>query len=296
MKVLVLGCKGYVGSNLLLGLIDLKVESFGLFRCPNRPNTFCVTQATTGSLVWEGSIIGLKDFLIESKISVVINVAGAVDKECTQVTLNRLIDDNIRFTAATALAAAEAGVRKYVFASTYSSSIDGITYSPQTLYSATKRATEDLLVFISQSKSMKIEIPYIYDIYGPKQPHERLVPVLVNGLLQKLPIKLSEGAQEINLVHIHDLVDALIHLALKIHNPGEKMISFRTICGLETFKVRDLTNIISQTLEIDWTPGQLSFNLPHRVNEIWSFKPIHPQIEGWVPKIDFRTGIRTLIE
>jgi nucleoside-diphosphate-sugar epimerase len=296
MSTLILGSKGYIGKKLLSRLHLKQQIVFGLFR---DDNSFYLSQIDSNQLetiVWSGQFNDLEKVLQRLNITKIINLAGSTLKETNFESISRLCKDNIEFTAQMGFMATRLKVKHFVYASTYSTSINGEYYSPQTFYAASKKAAEDTLIFFSQSMNLKVTILNFYDVYGPHQPHKRIVNVILTALLEEKILEISLGDQEINLVYIEDVLDAC-ELVLE---DQELIMDTRwchfTVAGSEIFKVKDLPNIIGEIARKKWSPNQVQKIVPFRHNEIWVYKPIHPIVPNFIPKVNIIDGISNLLK
>lgn len=295
MSILILGSKGYIGKKLHSRLHSKQQIVFGLSR---EGNNFYLSQIDSNQLeiiVWSGQFNDLESVLQKLNISKIINLAGSTLKETNLNSISRLCKDNIEFTAQMGFIATQLKVKHYIYASTYSTSTNGEYYYPQTFYAASKKAAEDTLLFFSQSMNLKVTILNFYDVYGPHQPHKRIVNVIISALLEDKTLQISLGNQEINLVYIEDALDAC-ELVLEDQelNTGTRWCHY-TVAGTEVFKVRDLPNIIGEIARKKWSPNQVQKIVPDRHNEIWVYKPVHPIVPNFIPKVNFADGISNIL-
>jgi nucleoside-diphosphate-sugar epimerase len=168
-------------------------------------------------------------------------------------------------------------------------------YSPQTFYAASKKASEDLLSFFSQANNLSITILYLYDVYGPKQPHKRFLNLFINAIKSGEDFHMSQGAQEVNFIHMKDVIDGILYSILNKLPKNFENIAKYSLHSNETFKLAELPSLITAALEFENLPIAVIKDLPYREREIFSFKPKYPLPPGWNSKIQFRDGIRDLI-
>ena len=141
MSILILGSEGYIGKKLHSRLHLKQQIVFGLFR---DSNSFYLSQIDSNQLktiVWTGQFNELENVLQRLNINKIINLAGSTLKETNLDSISRLCKDNIEFTAQMGFIATRLNVKHYIYASTYSTSINGEYYYPQTFYAASKDIT-----------------------------------------------------------------------------------------------------------------------------------------------------------
>lgn len=298
MSALIVGSKGYIGNLLLMKLKSKDKKVYGLSRVYTITEIYYLSEfiEDSESIIWSGSLENLLDALEGLELRSIINLAGSTLKDVSFDSISQLCRSNIEFNAKLALFAVKLNIPNYIFVSTYSTSINGENYFPQTFYSATKKAAEDTLMFFSQSLGLKTTILCLYDVYGPKHPHKKIVDIIINSLLHGTKLELSPGTQEINLIHIADVLDALEVVIYECELNINGSLNFFTIAGNQIFTVKELPEIFSRVLNKNWAPNQISFSLPARKNEIWKFKPIHPRVPNWDPKVTIEEGLKTLVD
>jgi len=298
LSIVIVGAHGYIGKKLLMRLSLEEKECFGLVRSKRNADQyyiFSIFENKIETKIWTGSIEKLSEGLRFINAKKIINLAAELTKKHSIESIRKLCRDNIEFNSILAYSAVEAKIKHFVYASTYSTSIDGITYSPQTLYAASKKASEDILTFFAQSYDLNVTILQFYDVYGPHQPHKRIINLILEALVENKILHMSSGQQEINLIYIEDLMSAIEMLMTKDFPHTKNNFEHFTIAGNEVVQVRDLPNIISNALGIQWEKNQIVYDLPSRENEIWKFKPMYERLPNWEPRITIETGVRLLM-
>ncbi len=293
MRVLIAGVSGFVGGNLALTLIkSASVERvFGLQRAPSGYQILEIS-ATGSRVVAESTMGGIGSQFKDLGVSSVVNLAANTSKSRSLNDLHELVDANITFASALALESEQAGVDRYIFASTYSTSLTGSGYEPQTLYAATKKAAEDVLYFVAQTGAMSVIALDFYDIYGKDQPHTRLIPTLMKALLTGEDIHLSPGEQEFCPLHVSDACEAVMHaLSLEL----KSSFIHRSVAGSQVFRVKDVAEIVATASGGKLTSERVFYDQPYRAREIMKHKPQHALIEGWTAKMKFEEGLKQMI-
>ena len=121
-------------------------------------------------------------------------------------------------------AAAAAGVKRFVFASTYSNYGVGdggapVTEEsplrPQSLYARTKIAAEEYLLKRGQRSPCAVVIPRFATLYGlsPRTRFDLIVNQFVLEALTKRKLVIYQGDYTRSFIHVRDVVDALVLLA-----------------------------------------------------------------------------------
>lgn len=248
---------------------------------------------------WRGPHVGdirSLDFFPESNnYQVVVNAAGDVRKSSSPMDASNLVFAN---SALPALVASHFVDResRILHIGTFSHKSDVRPYDPQTLYAATKFSGERYLEFFSNSSSLSSTILHTYDIYGPRQPHNRLIPYIVNKLMTGQNLHLTRGEQEIAPIHIQDVAKTILSLALEEERPTPGSFLEFDLYGPNVVKVKDVPQLATKALGLKNTKSRVHFDVPYSGREIFNFSPCHklPPVPFDFTTLDF--GIRTLSE
>jgi len=186
--------------------------------------------------------------------SIAIN-KSVVDPE-ESVEVNMVGSDNVY------AAAAEAGVRRLVFASTASVYGDPDTLpmsedgplKPQTPYCISKLASEHLLQFYGRTRGLDWNILRFFNVYGPGQRTDAYYTTVILTFIERLlagesPTIDGSGEQSMDFVHVRDIARAIV-LALESEQS-------KTICNIgtgEQTSIADLARLLIDAVGVDVEP------------------------------------------
>jgi nucleoside-diphosphate-sugar epimerase len=167
-------------------------------------------------------------------------------------------------------------------------------FHPYNLYAAHKQAFEDILRYYSEVRGLRALTLKLGDSYGPDDPRKKIVSVLLSQLGKSLPLDMSGGEQFVDLLHVRDLVSAVLHAAdlvregRSLPNPCDfsatsgQPLSLRSLVDL----LREISN---QPLLVNWGA------LPYRPRE--NLRPVvyRNPLPGWKPSVDLRAGLREML-
>lgn len=284
MSVLVVGHTGYVGRSLIRWFSQRGTPTAGLSRGLLAPaESFrCESQFRLDDLETDDFLTYLND-----RVTSVVLLSADTRKAVAPSDVPPMVLANAALPAQVTMLAAEAGVPRVVFASTYSVNIHGNAYSPQSFYAATKKSAEDLLEFLATTTETAITALRFYDIYGPGQPHDRFIPYLVDRIRLGAPISMTRGLQEVSPIFIDDVCSVLAHcLADAEGSPGFRV---RSAHGPECVMVRELPGIVANAGRLPLPP--IAHDRPERPREVAAFLPSHPLPLGWSPATDLHAGL-----
>lgn len=162
---------------------------------------------------------------------------------------------------------------------------------PNNPYALSKYLAEQLTEFSYQYHHVSIAVLRIFNVYGPGQRKDFLIPTIIDQGLKGNEIRLQDLEPRRDYIYVDDVVDALI-LASKLPC-GYNLIN---IGSGESYSVSEIVTIIQKIL---------GTNLPVisekrlRSQEIPDVKADINQAKkvlGWRPKITFERGLRKMIK
>lgn len=166
-------------------------------------------------------------------------------------------------------------------------------YHPANLYAATKQAFESLLDFYCEAHSFNAISLKLFDSYGPGDDRPKLLNVLVNRSEGSPPLKLSRGEQQLKLVHVLDVVEALIRsecLLLCQEVPSHHRYVLGSVKSLTLREVVEILELLAgRTFNVIWGAK------PYRTREIMEPWTKGISLPGWYPRIPIRQGLLDLL-
>jgi UDP-glucose 4-epimerase len=131
-----------------------------------------------------------------------------------------------------------------------------------------------------------------FNVYGPYQSVEALIPEMISDCLAGRPIKATEGKQTREFNYIDDTIDGFIEVAKTKAAVGEII----NLGSGEEISVRDL---VLKIIELTKSKSKVTFGaLPYRPTEIWRMfcdNTKAKKILDWTPKIGLEKGLKRTI-
>ena len=205
----------------------------------------------------------------------------------------------------TVKAAKEAGVRRFIFAS--SGSVYGVSESPQvteehplvpvSLYNKYKAACEPLL-FAEQSPTFTTVAvrPATICGYSPRQRLDLTVNILTNHAVNNGKITVFGGVQMRPNLHMHDMVN-LYCLLLEV--PDEKIAGQIFNAGYQNYSVAETAEVVRKVVREELPEkGEIEI-ITTPSDDIRSYRINSDKIQrvlGFVPKHTIEDGARDLIK
>ncbi|MEX1006990.1 MAG: NAD-dependent epimerase/dehydratase family protein [Acidimicrobiia bacterium] len=300
--VLVTGGAGFIGSYLCHQLADrgYRIRILDNLRRANLPAIQRLLDDGRAELI-DGDIRYQR--VVADAMQGVDLVAhlAATSINRSQAAPAESVDIDIRGSEHVFSAAADAGVRRVVFAS--SASVYGQPerlpmteddpLRPQTPYCLGKLAGEHLLQFYGRARGLEWNILRFFNVYGPGQHNDAYYTAVASIFLERLldgqpPIVDGSGEQTMDLVHVADVARALVH-ALEAESSGN-------VCnvgtGIET-SVAELARLLVESVGVDIEP---QFR-PRPVIVTRRVANIRRAAErlGWEPGIGVKEGVEDIV-
>ena len=206
MKVFIVGSNGFLGSNL---------------KCSFLKNNYIVIDAP--SIVpysrdykkWIQAVI--TDLQNESPD--VVCVAGASQNGGDDIgAAEELFSCNILLLSAIAHALLEVQPRAHlIHFGTSWQNCESDTFRPFNLYAASKQAAEIILTHYAL-KGLKIGSLRLFDTYGPADTRKKILNLIYATIKNGEHLAMTEGNQEVDLVHIIDVCSAVHAINAELTN------------------------------------------------------------------------------
>jgi len=213
-KVLITGGAGFIGTSLAKYLLGkgLAVKTFDMYEPRNR-----ICEHHVGTIMFPHDL----DRAMRG-YDYVVHLAAILGVRRTERERTQCLDINIIGTKNVLDACAKARVKKVVFAS--SSEVYGNAQripisesdpvSPNSVYAVTKLAGEEYVRAHSRMQGFRYSIVRLFNVYGPGQVAEFVLPRFVKSVLENIPPTVyGDGNQIRSFCHVTDAAQG-IYLAL----------------------------------------------------------------------------------
>ena len=299
MKVLVTGGAGFIGGHLVERLVR------------DGCDVTVLDDLSTGHLRNLAAVEGRIRF-IESDLREPDAVASAMEgcevvfHEAALASVPRSIkepalvtDVNVRGMLGLLIAARDAGVRRFVFAS--SSSVygdtptlpkdEGMFRSPLSPYAASKASGEMYGQSFQAAYGLEFVPLRYFNVYGPRQDpnsqYAAVIPIFASLMSQgKAPVIYGDGEQTRDFTYVEDVVEANMLAAEVAHVDGRPI----NLGAGDQITINDLAREIAKLTGFD---GKVRYE-PARNGDIVHTRAATDratEVLGWTPKIDLADGL-----
>ncbi len=171
-----------------------------------------------------------------------------------------------------------------------SKEIEAIPSSP---YAASKWAASSYARMFHKLYETDVVIARLFMTYGPgNQPPKKLLPYVINSLLENESPKLGSGSRLIDWVYIDDVVDGLLTLGLTGRIEGKTLdIGTGTLIATLDF-VQTIREIVESNIEISF--GQIEdrkMEQEKKADVETTFKTT-----GWKPRVSLKEGLAKTVD
>ncbi len=276
MNLLVTGCAGFIGSHLCARLLSRGDQVRGLDcfdetlypAALHRDNLLPLVSAR-GFRFTEGDLLDrpLLDRLLPG-CDGVVHLAALAGVRPSLSQAPRYMRTNVEGTAVLLDACRQAGVRRFVFAS--SSSVYGAhsrvpfreddpAVRPASPYAASKRAGELLCATETELHGTATTALRFFTVYGPRQRPEMAIHKFARLILRgdKVPLY-GDGESARDYTYIDDILDGVVAAIERTADPVHRVYN---LGGSRTTTLRALIAMLESGLGraalIEWHPDQL---------------------------------------
>ncbi len=173
-----------------------------------------------------------------------------------------------------------------------SPNIENNNGKPNTIYAQSKLKASKFLIKFSKKNFFPFVILRFYQVYGPEQNYNRLIPMVINSAINNLNFKCSSGTQGKDFIYISDAVDAI----MKCFN--NKLVIGKVINIGSGYKIT-IKNLILKIVNSIGKGKPIFGVLKMRSDEPKNSFPnitIAKKVLGWRPKITLDSGLKKTIK
>lgn len=286
-RTLVTGARGFLGSRLVERLLaeGAQVHAVSRREVPGRQEVHW-WQCDLGDLAATSRMIG------SVRPDVVFHLASEVTGARKVNLVVPVFRNNLQSTVNLLVAAAEHVPEQIVLAGSLEEvGIDVEARAPSSPYAVAKWASTGYARMFSELWGLPVTTLRIAMVYGPGQRDmSKLVPYLIDSLLQGRTPKLTSGTRKVDWVYIDDVVGALIAAAQEsgfgsvIDIGSGSVVSLRDVVGV-------VTRILGVELEAEFGA------LPDRPldRDLLADISAARKLIGWEPTTSFEQGMERTV-
>ena len=162
---------------------------------------------------------------------------------------------------------------------------------PVSFYGKSKLMASQYLKKVSKKSSFPFIVLRLYQIYGPKQKFDRLIPNVIKSCLKNKKFKCTEGTQKRDFLYIDDLIDLL----LKIIKAKKIQSGIYNVGTGNPIKIRFIIDFVIKKIK----KGKPLFGeIKMRKDEVTNLYPDVNKVRHnfkWMPKLSIIQGLQKTI-
>ena len=306
MNILITGGAGFIGSNYINHIKDMDNINKIIVLDNLSHGTFL--EGTHDHEKVDFNMVDIREYdVIEDlfkDVDVVIHLAGLVSIYDCDKNIYEAYDNNVLGTV-NVLRAMEHHKIKRIIAAETSAVYEDVelpkggyreeTADCRTIYSASKKASADLIRTFSKTRDINYTLLRFFNVYGELQDWKRTVPPASAGfairLMQdKSPIIFGDIDRRRDFIHVNDVV-SFINIILQNDKAFNETYNIGT--G-KSYSLREMINVIGNIL------NKTNIDILYKEEIAGEAFEIYANIDkakdlGWSPKIDFHSGHKSLI-
>jgi len=261
IKALILGSSGFLGGELVK---LLTIEGYSVIGMKNITNFSSPNDY----------VLYVKNLVTQHKPNLVINCSANQSLGDDSGTSIEIINSNIAGPTIVLSELALSGIStKFISVSTSWQYDENGHYSPLTLYAASKKAFEDLMLYFSNK--IPVCAVVLFDTFGEGDARKKVLNLMINTCKNNIPIEMTPGDQVINLIHVNDAAKGIIAASREM-----KEIKFYSwfLRSKRVLKIKELINLFPKKYRHLFVLGGRNY----RDSEIFNIYNDFEVVPNWV--------------
>lgn len=288
-SAIITGATGFIGSHLCKYLLDNKWSINVIARKKSDFTNLEGISDNINILKYDGDIDRLIDFFKQTNADVVFHLASCIINEHKAADVDKLIDSNIGLGAHILEAMKQSETKLIVNTGTYWQHYESDDYNPVNLYAATKEALEKIIVHYAQVEGIRAVNLKLFDVYGEGDRRLKLLNKLDQIESTQEEFKLSPGEQQMEFVHVDDVVRAYECAYEYLKQNSDAKVSEFGVGSKRLMTLKDIADVFEQVyaakLNIVWG------GLEYRKRQIMTPWQNYKTLPNWECKVDLQTGL-----
>lgn len=295
MNIFITGATGFIGSNLCRHLLK---EGYKVHIGLRKESDLSNIEDVKNDLhiyYYTNSIFDLASFFTKESIKGVFHLASCFIAEHKTDQVKRLIDSNILFGTFLLEAMRIAKVKNLINTGTSWQHYDNERYNPVCLYAATKEAFDAIIKYYTECEELSCITLKLFDSYSENDNRPKLINVLNKFAAEGKVLDMSEGEQQINLLHVNDICRGYVNAyELLLKNENNSLNEKYTLAAKEIVTLKKLIAFFNRI-----SPKKITINWglkPYRKREVMTLWSDFEILPNWEQKISLENGLNKLFK
>ena len=170
---------------------------------------------------------------------------------------------------------------------------ESLPLEPVTFYGLAKMNCTLQLLFNYEYHGLPVTILRPFSVYGPGQPDRMFVAQAIAHAVSDRPFAMTEGRQRRDLVHVDDMIRALLAAAVADGVDGQ-------VINIASGEPRPLREVAEMIWRLSGTTAELQIGArpapPEELHDTWADISRARELLKWEPRVDLETGLRQTID
>ena len=168
---------------------------------------------------------------------------------------------------------------------------ENLKCKPRAIYGQSKLKSTNYILKTSKRNNFPFAILRLYQIYGPNQSLNRLIPIVISSCLNNKRFNCSSGVQIRDFLYVDDLIDLII----MILKSKKKINGIFNVGSKKPVKVKEVINSIRNKIKKGFPQyGKISMRDDESLKYFPDVKKISKQF-SWRPKTSLDKGLEKTI-
>lgn len=249
-NIIITGASGFVGSYLLKEILLL--DTFNVIvLLRSQSNPFRIESLLSQCKVYYSDTISLEQIFKENLITGIIHLATYYKKTHSNSDIEEMIASNITFPTKLIELASQYKSQFFINTGTFfeysmmSNPIKELSQiEPFNLYASTKVGFDSVLKYYATNSSLNIMTLKLAAPFGYND-NPKLIPFLINSLLDNKEVVLEKGEQEWDFIYVKDVVRAFIK-TIEFISKSKRTIYEEVLIGTgKKISVKEIVDILN---------------------------------------------------
>lgn len=293
-KILIVGGSGFLGYHLAKKCISKGWYVYSISRRKPKKNRFLpkvkyiILDISKKKLIKKkikinfDYIVNLGGYANHKEKLIIYNSHYIGSKNLVDFFLNKKIKCFIQMGSGY-----EYGLKKFSYRENEKCYVDNLS-----MYSKSKLLATNYLLKKFNENDFPSIILRLYNIYGPAQDPNRLIPFVINGCLNNINFPCSAGVQYKDFLYIDDFIDLFFKC---IKNYNKCIGNIFNVGSGKALKIKNIINYINNQIKKGKPNfGKISLRKDEGLKMYANIQKAKSQL-NWKPKIKFYLGIKKTI-
>lgn len=288
-KILITGASGFIGTHLTKRFTNNGIKVHAISRKKRNDDKGMIKW-------WQNDLldfVSTRELLKTIKPDIIFHLSALAVGDRSLSLVIPTYESNLTTTINLLTAATEVECQRIILSGSLEEpDIDTEEIIPSSPYAASKWACSAYGRMFYKLYNTPVVILRIFMVYGPNQPKKKLIPYVIESLLNGMHPKISSGTRKLDWIYIDDVIDGILFSSLAQNIEGRTIDIGTGVLTTIRAVVKKLVKFINPEVK------PLFGSIPDRPMEQIRAADVSKtkEIIGWEPKIKLDEGLKLTIQ